>query len=76
MDGAPAVKTMKLRHPGVCVGCETALPAGTRSHYLPPDDDGPLHQQPPQGWPRVRSLWKRSTARTASAARAEPSRSG
>jgi hypothetical protein len=36
MDGVAAVKTMKLRFPGVCVGCGTALPAGQRAHYLPP----------------------------------------
>jgi len=53
MDGAPAVKTMKLRYPGVCVGCETGLPAGTRAHYLPPTktirclDCGPVASPPP-----------------------------
>ncbi len=36
MDWAKAVKTMGLRYAGVCVGCETTLPAGTRAHYLPP----------------------------------------
>ena len=36
MDGARAVKTMKLRYDGACVGCAAPLPAGTRAHYLPP----------------------------------------
>lgn len=34
MAEVPDVKTMKLRYAGTCVGCERALPAGERAHYL------------------------------------------
>jgi hypothetical protein len=52
MDGARAVKTMKLRYAGVCVGCDAPLPAGIRAHYLPPTktvrclDCGPTEAPP------------------------------
>lgn len=36
MDGPKAVKTMRLRYDGACVGCGTPLTAGTRAHFLPP----------------------------------------
>jgi hypothetical protein len=34
MAEASDVRTMKLRYAGACVGCERALPAGERAHYL------------------------------------------
>jgi hypothetical protein len=52
MDGVRAVKTMKLRYDGACVGCAAPLPAGTRAHYLPPTktvrclDCGPTETPP------------------------------
>jgi hypothetical protein len=61
MSEARAVKTMQLRYDGVCAGCNTPLPAGTRAHYLrntrtvrclacgPTDDSpsGPAPDPPP-----------------------------
>jgi hypothetical protein len=34
-DPTPDVKTMRLRYPGTCAGCGTALGKGERAHYLP-----------------------------------------
>lgn len=70
MDGAKAVKTMGLRYAGVCVGCETTLPAGTRAHYLPPTktvrclDCGPSDAPPvPAAEPPVAAGARREHAR-------------
>ena len=52
MDGASAVKTMRLRYADVCAACDRPLPAGTRAHYLPPTktvrclDCGPTEAPP------------------------------